>query len=257
MCGDDQANSSVAPAETLSIRGLFARDGVAILAAAAVTLVVELGVFFLAGGLGQPEAALAVLAAVLVWVAMSAPVFAAGGADGFGAVLRAAAVVDASAVTLLVLWIFARQAETAEPCVTFVAAAKIYCILAVVAMAGVSAVRCARSPAGRYAAAVVFAVVMLAAMSTGFWTGGLLESTHGTARDMVVSWAVYINPFYSVASATVAQTFFVWHEAPWMYGITLIGNTAAPPPVPWYAAGIMWGIIACILAATRLVRRRL
>ena len=42
-----------------------------------------------------------------------------------------------------------------------------------------------------------------------------------------------------------------------MYGITLIGNTAAPPPVPWYAAAVMWGIIACILAATRLVRRRL
>lgn len=234
-----------------SFRDVLARDGPAVLVAAAITLAVELGVFFLAraAGTDRRNAVLATLATVVLWVALAAPAFACSGRTTFSALLRGGIVADASAVALLVLWL-------ATPYVTFLAAVEIYCILAAVALATAAAVLTVRPGTGRTVAAVVAASILVLALASPFWIGGLLQETHGEAKQAVVTWAVAANPFYSILSAVVDETAFVWHLAPVMYRITRIGDYAAPPPIPWYSAVVVYGILALMLAATHLLRRR-
>ena len=239
-----------APAEERPFRRLLSRDGLAALLASVATLGVELGVFLLARSSGVPprEAVLATLATMAVWVALSVPAMAASGSTAMGALLRGGIVADTSAVTLIVLCIV-------TPFVTILAALKIYCILAMVALACVAAVRCARSDRARGAAAVVTAVLLFAAIATPFWTGGLLEAGSYATRQAAVGYVVAVNPLYSIFAAVVEQTGFIWHVAPRLYTVTRIGDAIAPPPPEWYSAAVVYGLMACILVATHLLRR--
>ena len=245
---------SAAPVETPPhgrVRSLLARDGPAVLAAAAATAAVELGVFFLARAYGAPlrEATLATLAATTLWVVLGAPALAATGETGFSALLRGGTVADASTATLVVLWL-------ATPYVTFLAGVQIYCMLAAVALAGIAAVRCFVRPLARAAAGVAAAAVLSAALATGFWAGGLLHAARGAAQRAVVSAAVAANPFYCVLSAIADKTHFVWHQASVMYRLTRIGDYAAPPPVHFSAAVVIYGLLAGVLGAVGMLRRR-
>ncbi len=240
-----------APAEPRPFRDLLSRDGLAALIAAVTTLGVELGVVVLARsfGVAPRETVLATLAAMTVWVALSVPVLAASGSTAMGALLRGGIVADTSAVTLVVLCI-------ATPSfVTVPAALKIYCILAAVTLACIAAVRCVRSDRARAAVAVVAAVLLCAALATPFWTGGLLQADSHATRQAAVEYAVALNPLYSVFAAVVEQTGFIWHVAPRLYEVTQIGDAAAPPPPEWYSAVVIYGLLACILSATHLIRR--
>lgn len=239
-----------APPERRPLRRLLSRDGLAALLVTAATLGVELGTFLLARRFGVPvrEAVLATLATMAVWVALSVPAMAASGSTAMGALLRGGIVADTSAVTLIVLCIV-------TPFVTVLAALKIYCILATVTLACVAAVRCVRSHRARCAAAVVTAALLCVATATPFWTGGLLEAGSHATRQAAVGYAVAVNPLYSIFAAVVEQTGFIWHVAPRLYEVTRIGDAVAPPPPEWYSAAVVYGLLACILVATHLLRR--
>ena len=235
-----------------AVRRVLARDGWCMLAAGLATLAAEIGTYLLGvlGGAGQEQAALASLAVAAVLLALACPVLAASGKDGVASLLRAAAVADASAVTLIVLWLSA-------PFVTFLGAAKAYCTFAAVALLSASVVRWAPRPAARYAVAVATAIVLLAALATPFWIGGLLEAVTDASARTITACAVHANPFYSITAAIVEQTEFVWHQhAVMLYRhVDKIGHFHAPA-LRWYSAPLIYGSLAGLLAAARLLRRR-
>jgi len=249
MIADTRARHSD-PASQRGIGGVLRRDGPAAAAAAIATIAVELGIYLLgrACGAGARNSALAALATGTVWTAVASGVLAGGGKNSLGALLRGGIVADASAVVLVVLWL-------SVPQMTLPAALKVYCIYAAMALAAVAAVTSARSPAGRYTMAVAAAMIMFASLTTPLWIGGLLAEADQQTAQNIVAWAAYANPFYCVTAA-VEQMRFVWHRAPLMYHITRIGDSAAPPPVPWFAAAAIYACLAVMLAAVSLLRRR-
>jgi|GEM_PF-1449410 len=221
---------------------MLRQDAAALTALAAATLAVELGVCLLAVAMGLPgrSAALAALAACCVWVSLAAPIGAAGGRGAFGALLRAGMVADATAVTLLVLWLAVEE-------LSFSAVAGVYLTLAAVALAGAAAARIGRCRAGRYAFAMGLAVLLMAALASPFWCGGLLAALEGEARTAAAHAVVYANPFFSVSSAVAADLDFVWHQSGILYDITRLGDYAAAPPLPWYTATLVYGVLALVL----------
>ncbi len=239
---------------TTSVRALLRRDGPGLLGISAATIAVVLGTYGigLAGGAGPRGATLGALAAACVWIALTAGVFAARGDDWLGALLRGGITADASGVALLVLWL-------SSPSLTLLSAAKIYCTLLAMALLGVAAARVPRTSPSRYVAALLVAFVMTALLATPFWTGGLLKLSGEGIRETVVRWAVFANPFYCITAEIAERTGFVWHEAPLMYGygLTRIGDYAAPPPPPWYAAAWRWAVAALILSLGRILLDRI
>jgi len=240
------------------IRQLLWRDGPAAVTLAILTIVLPLGTYALGGVCGAAPlgATLAALAVGAVWVAIAAPVAAAGGSNGWGGLLRAGAVADSSAVALAVLWLAGRGSNV-RSYITFLAAVEIYCTYAAMALAGAAAVLCAKKPAARYAVAAGAAAILMAALATPFWIGGVLQSSPPQHSQTVVAWAVLGNPFYSITSAVVERTHFTWHHAPVMYQrITRIGTYAAPPPVAWHAAAWRYAVVAAVFGAVAFIRRR-
>ena len=156
---------------------------------------------------------------------------------------------------LLVLWQVARN-EAGESYVTFPAAAQIYCTYAVMAIASIAAVRCATKPPARYAIALLASALWLAAVTTPFWINGLVLACPQQSRQTVVAWALLGNPFYSVLSAVVERTAFVWHQWGLLYRRITEINNYGPPPVPWYAAACRYGMVAAGLWTIALVRQR-
>ena len=213
---------------------------------ALATILVEGGTY-LAGlilGVGPMSSALAALAAATVWTALAAPPAAAGGRHWLDALLRGGTVADASAVVLLALWLFARDGQTGDPYVTFTAAVKIYCTLAAMALLAVAVVTCGRSVAGRHILAVALAVMFVLLLTSLLWAGvplALFDSAETRAR--LAGGALWINPFCSVAAATVRETNFTWYRYGLMYTITPVTHYPKVDP-PWYAA-----TLSCLCAA--------
>ena len=237
-----------------SVRQFLTENGWATASAAVATIVVEMGVFAAALTWGMPRihAALAALAVCVFWTALAAPVLAAFGRTAMGALFRGGIVADASFASLLVLWAACDE-------VTFLAAMKIYCILAAVALAGVAATRLARTPAGRCACAVAASAVLLAATASPFWIGGAIHSQTRATADGIVAVAVYANPFYAATACLTETARFVWHQATVMYRITRIGDYAAAPPLLWYPAVAIYlsaaGVLALLAALAGGTRR--
>ena len=241
-----------------------AREVWIVIAAAGATLAIQNGIYAAsAASIWPREAVLTTLAASILWIAVSAGTLAAGAATSLRAVLRAAAVADASAVTLIVLCLAARDPTSGHRYVPIVGALKIYCTYAAVALAAAAAVRCARSPAGRAAAGVLVAAPRRAALATPLWSGGIRNpparagQSARTEGITFIGEALSFNPFYSITSAVADRTGFVWHQAPLMYRITAVGDIVAPPPVRWYAAPIRYAGAALLLAAVALLRHTL
>ncbi len=235
------------------LRRILARDGPPVLAASAVTVAAELAVYLAAvgAGSGRTHAVLATLAVTVVWVALAAPVLAASGADTLAGLLRAGCLADASAVTLVVLWL-------ACPQVTLGGAAKIYCILAAMVLLAVAVSRSAGSPAARYALALAAAAAFMITLAGPWWLGGAMRASTQETAESIVAAGVYVNPFYAVTAAISGGTRFVWHEAAVMYRITRFGDYAAAPPPVWYAPALIHLAAAVLVAAVAgaLHRRR-
>jgi len=228
------------------------------LGASVATLAVMLGTYLAghAAGAGPPQATVASLAGGAVWVALACPILAAGGSGGLSALVRAGIVADAAGLALVTLWLIRRFPHAPGPCLTFLGAVEVYCTFAAMALAGAAAARFPRSPVRRYVVAVAAAVAMTALLATPFWISGPAESAGAGLRTVLVAAGVYLNPFYSVTSAVVEQTGFLWHQSGAMYKLSRLFDYA-PPPVPWYAATVIYGLLAGILAASHLVRRPL
>ena len=224
-----------------SPQALAARYGGAMTVVAALTLLVELGVYWLGlySGAGPRDSFLAALGAMTVWVALASPALASGAA--------AHGPAGASIVSLIVLS-FVSKYLTSE------AAAQIACILAGMSLAASSAVRCAKSPTGRLAAGAMWALVMMLALATPFWTGSLLQ-TYGRFCPALVAGAVYANPYLCVTAAVVNQTRFVWHSSGFMYDWSTLRD-AAPPAILWYPSSLMCLAAAAVFELIVALRRK-
>ncbi len=248
---EDQASSARETRRQGFLRSLLARHGAPVLAAAGATLAIVLGLYGLGlwAGAGDRMALLASLAGATLWVALASPALAGGAEDGLGAVLRGGVTADAAAVALMVLC-------GLSPRLGFIPALEVYCTLAAVSLAGVAASRLASRRAGRMAAGVTAATLLALALSTPFWIGGLLQAVGTDAQRQVALLAVYGNPFYSVASAVAADADFAWQQSGVLYRITRLGDYVPVPACPWYAATVIYGLLAGILAAGGVLARK-
>lgn len=230
---------------------LLKRDGWPVAGIAAITAAVQLSVFLLpqAYGVSGRMALPASLIMAGVWVATASAIFAAGPRSAISGILRGGSVADATAVLLVVLWLY-------SPGVTFVAAVKLYCIYASVALCAIAAARCASSVGFRYLGAVVAATLLTALQAGLFWLPGLLQLAPTSQKAALAGIGLRANPLYGAFSAIADEAGFVWHYAEVMYGITPLGEDIAVPPVQWYEPVAVHLAIACILAASWLVRRR-
>ena len=236
---------------------LLRRNAWVLTGIAATTVLVELGAFA-AGqmlGIGPKASALAALAAAVVWTALAAPVAAAGGRSALESLFRGGCVADSSAVTLVVLWLVARNPETSHSYVTFLAAIKIYCTLAAMAIAAVAVVLCARSAAARHILAVCITVVFMLLLTSLIWVSIPLAAAPAESGTRIAATILWVNPFCSVAAAVVRETQFVWQSYGLMYSKTPVYHYPTPS-VPWYAASVCLMCVAGIAGAGAFLRRR-
>ncbi|MBS3734282.1 MAG: hypothetical protein KGY99_05075 [Phycisphaerae bacterium] len=232
-----------------SLRGLWRRHGAVACGLAAATVALQLAAYAaIASAVPNRNAVLGCLACALVWVALAAAPAAASAPTPLGALLRGGMPADASAVTLLVLWIH-------SPHVTFLAAVKIYGILAAMALVGVAAARLGRSAPARAVAATTAAVTMIAMLSAPFWVGGLTRAGNRETGQTVAAGVVRVNAFYGVTAAVYEPMRQSWNEMPMMYDHGQIQHHTLPPAT-WYDPVIVHGLLAGACAATALLRRR-
>jgi len=238
------------------VRQLLSANAWALVGGAVATVVVGLAVpvaavafregnplaYVFRGGQLTPNEALATLAVCTLWAALAAPALAASGPAAWDALVRGGIVADASVPALLVLWALCPQ-------VTFVAAVKIYCVLAAMVLFGT---------AGRYAAAALASVAMLIVLASPFWVGGAIHNQPRPVVRAVTEAAVLANPFYAVTASVTETMRFTWHQAGLLYRLTRIGDYAAAPPLSWYpavavhlAAAAALGAVAAILGRLR------
>jgi hypothetical protein len=224
----------------------------------AVTLVVEMGVFFLAfgSGLGLRQSVTAALMTAVVWTALAAPMFGAGAQGALRSLIRAGLVADATLLTLLAIWAWwNRQLATAQLGeMTFTAILEVYCTFVAMTVLAAGAVSCPRRAAGRYIVAAIVAACMMLALASPLWVGGLIAATDGTARASVAGMAVWLNPFYSITSPLIDSLNYVIHQEGVMYQLTLLGDYVAAPACPWFTATAIYlplGIILLLVARAR------
>lgn len=249
-------NLDLAPAqpdERRSIAAVVRSHGEAIVALAAATIVIELGVYAVAVAASTPplHACLATLAVAVLWTAIAAPSAAAGAQDALGAFLRAGIVADASAVALVVL-------ALASPAVSASSAVKAWCILAGMSMLSASLVCLARSRAAKAALAAVVGLLLLASLASPFWIGGAARSADRDFARSALALAVHVNPFYGITGSLSVQPGFVWHrDGGLMYANVEGGYYGAAPPARWYAPVLIDLSAALVLGiAAGLFRRR-
>lgn len=246
------------PAKGCSLGEFFRSEIWALGISTAATLAIILGTYFASQSHSAPAAEnlLATLAIGAIWTALACPVLAAGGKSWLRALLRAGVVVDMLGIAFLIIWIAQRSDADNLPCLTVVGAMKAYCIYLAMCLVAVAAVGCARSPAGRYVAAVVAAVLLMAAMASPFWVNGTLEKALPANRAAIIGGAVGWNPFYSLSAAVVEETKIVWHQLPVLYSMTRIGEYTSPGPIQWAAILYRYGLVAGVLTTVAIVRAR-
>jgi len=236
----------------VSLGTLLRQEGWPMLWAALAAAAVPLALYLLAKAMNLPGsyAVISSLAGAIVWVALACPVLAAGPDGGFPALLRAACAVDGTLVTLIVLW-------ACEPTATLAGIAKAYCTLAALALVGMAAARCGRRQAGRYAAAVVAAVVLTGLLAAPFAVGGMVQAMDNETARHMLTWLYHANPFVSVTMALRAETNIVWPTTGWLYWVCDSGGYPAPRTTPWYAATAIYLAAGAVLAGVaRLLRTR-
>ncbi len=221
------------------------------LTAAIFTVLIELGFYFVGEILqaGKLNSTLAALAAGAIWVPLASGPLSVGARDVFGGLLRGGIVADASAITLIVLWL-------TTPYLTFMAAVKIYCIYAAMAVFAVAAARFTLykgGPTAGYTVAVAAAVLIFASLASPFWVEGPAGSVPPSLRDGVVEWSVYANPFYCVLAAVVRKTGYIWHEQGMMYETISHIRDFTPPAAKWYTSAVIHIAAAGVLSGLGLI----
>ena len=228
----------------------------------AVTLVVELGVFFLAVGsdLGPQQSAAAALMAAAVWTALAAPMFGAGARGALRSLIRAGLVADATFAALMVIWVwwnrYAPQTGQLRE-MTFTSILEVYCTFAAMTILAAGAVNCSRSVVGRYIVAAIVAACMMLALVSPLWIGGLIVATEGGIRTSVAAMAVLANPFYSITTSLIDSLNYVIQQEPVMYKLTLIGDYVPVSACPWFTATAIYLPLGIILLAVGRARRRI
>jgi hypothetical protein len=230
-------------------QGWLRRDGKAMLPAAAITILLELGVFFLARGLGRSvnEAVVVFLATASLWLALAPGALAASGRGILSPLLRGGIVADATGLCLLVLWL-------ATPCVSFWGAVQIYCIAWSMALVGIAAVWIACTPVGRLIAAVTTAALLCLTLTSLLWLGAWIGRSPGAWDASLATWAVGINPFCAMTGTVAQEVRFVWHEWGRMYAWTPVGEYAMPSPTSWYETCFLYLCLAGGFACVALLR---
>jgi hypothetical protein len=219
-----------------------------VLAWAGATLAVEFGGFFAARAMAEPSTVVLTLTAALLWVILAAPLACCGGPT-LPAVFRAAAIVDATALTLIVL---AAQSQT----VSAGAAVKIYLLICLLAAAPCAWVRLARHPARQKAIALVSSVLLLVISAGPFWSASPVLSEQHTAGRVGFDLLMRANPLLTVASI-LPPKHLVWQEREILYGFTVLGRDRAAPEADWRWACAIYAVLAVLgggLAAVRLAR---
>jgi len=232
------------------LQRLWHDDGPAIGLAAAITIVLECGVFLAARCWAVPadRAALMTLLLVTLWIAVATAPLAAGGATRLGAFCRGVVVTDASIVVLIVL-IFAGGGQ-----LSWSAAAKIYLLWASLAVTLTLLV-----PLGsrRLLIAVVATVAAVAAVTSRFWSAGLLAAMACDSSALVQttrSLAAF-DVLAGVAAAASSAEPFVWAEQPVMYQLTRGGQDYPSAALAWWVPALTWWAAAAAVAAAIAVRR--
>ncbi|MFB3890549.1 MAG: hypothetical protein ACE15C_00855 [Phycisphaerae bacterium] len=262
------------------LRRLWAADGRAVVWACVATVAVELGVLLAAlGGLisqsyqdrGREQAkglmeiatglplqypTMGFLAACCVWAALASGVMAAGGRGWISATLRGGVIADATGISLLAAWLLGLAWPAKYQVLGFLDIVEIYCTFAVLSLAAVAAVQCARGPAGRYAIAVASAVALMAALATPFWTGGIREHARPESRYRIVATAAEFNPFYSVSLPVARRTDKPWSLYDVMYKDVRFAQNQAVGAIHWYDSVVRYGVIAVMLVLVSVVRGR-
>jgi hypothetical protein len=228
----------------------------------AVTLTVELGVFFLAVGsdLGPQQSAAAAMMAASVWTALAAPMFGAGACGALRSLIRAGLVADATLGALMVIWVWwnrygSQNGQVTE--MTFISILEVYCTFVAMSVLAAGAVNCRRAVAERYIVAAVVAVGMMLALASPLWTGGLIVATEGGVRTSVAVAAVWTNPLYSITTSLTGSLNYVIQQEPVMYKLTLIGDYVPAPACPWFTATAIYLPLGIILLAAGRARRQI
>lgn len=233
----------------MSRPGWVRRDGIAMLVAATVTILLELGAFFLARRLGRPanEAMVVFLAVASLWLALAPAALAAAGRGVMSPLLRGGIVADATGVCVLVLWL-------ATPHVRFWGAVQLYCLAWSMALVGITAVWIARKPVGRCIAAVLAAMLFALALTSLLWLGAWIGRSSGPLDASVATWAVGINPFCAMTNVVARDVHFIWTEWGNMYAWTPVGEYAMPAPISWYETCLFYLSLAGGFVCVALLR---
>jgi hypothetical protein len=226
-------------------------DGWATLASCLVTVALEVTVFLVTWKLtGFADSALIVtLAVMLVWAALATPALASAGQRFWGGGFRGGVVGDSIGLFVLTLSVFI-------PELTFVAALKIYVIIAMVVLAGLAVTGIGRTPAGRSSLAVACAAFTMIVLASPVWLSGLAGSLAGPARDTAAIWAVRINPFFAIADALRPGIDFVWVRQGLMYRLSPFGEEIPVPAASWLWAVGCFGGVGVLAGAIAFIRRR-
>lgn len=242
------------------LRTLLRRNGRAMLAAAGLTLLVQVGLFGAVAGLGadratggraleQPTAVAMVLLGSLVWLVVAAPAFAAGGRSTLDGLVRAGTVIDSTAVVLgLTAW--------AAEAVTAWSAVRLYLLFAAIALAASGVARQGRRASSRHVLAAVAIVAAVAVAAGPFWANGLILAAEGPWRTRAVRLVTAANGVCATAACLPAGGGFVWNERPVLYEHTVLGRDVPAAPAPWYVTAGAAGVVGAGLFAIAGARSR-
>ena len=226
----------------VGVATVLRRNALAMLIAAGATVAVQLGTYFIFG-----EIAMTLLVA-LGWVVVAASVFAAGGRSVIDALLRGGAVIDASAVVLIV--------SAAGPALGPVGAIKIYLIFCSVALAGCSLVLLGRNVISRHILSVVAVSLILVVAAGPFWVNGIITSASAPWRERVAFGVRACNPVFSTIECLDVGYGFVWNERPILYEHTVLGRDVPIRATAWYVTVGVYSVFAFAVGAVTVVRRR-
>jgi hypothetical protein len=217
-----------------SLRGLLRCNAAAVACGAGGSLVVVLGSYLgaLAADLGPLRALLTALALGWCWLALAGPVLAASGRGGWSIALRGGAVADGLGVALLVVWLTQRASD--PQLLSMIDVLRVYLLWAGAAVMAMALVACFRSRAGRLATAAAVAALLMAALASPFWSGGLLAAGDWDFKLAAAGWLVRINPFFVVTQMLAPATNFAWPSAPLVYELSRLGDYVPPPRIEWF-----------------------
>jgi hypothetical protein len=218
------------------VGGVLRRNGAAMAAGAALTVAVQAGGLWLGAG---REPTLSVLVAT-VWVMLAAPVFAASGTKTIDSLLRAAAVIDAGIVYLLIVW------QRVAPA-TFGDIVRIYLLWAAIGLCLGLLATIPRRAANRYAAAVAGVVAAMIVAAGPFWASGWLATAQGEAQRALAWWVMAADPLVMAGRVWEYSAF----TRPLLYDYSALARDVPPQGPAWYATVLLYagGALAAGAAA--------